>query len=450
MPGFLRRSARPVPRGQTLVLVALVMMVMAMLLPVLVYMTKQESHHADKHKKTSLAYNLAVAGTQKAYRALTISTTTWNLLMVSRVPPTNMSGDHEFNDVAGGSYVIVVSSGPNNRQATVTSIGRDRLQREVRMIIALYTEQVMTGTALYNGGGANVSGNNLKIEWGSVVSKGPIVTNKVYPQFFSASSVSLDGNGGSPPNCDSPDCCQWFSYHKDIPPFPDIDLDFYRSSAAAGGTYFTGDKCWKNSGGGCGANGGTGACCNYLYADGGTVFVDGNLTIASPGTSVIGNLIVTGNLTFATGNFGKGAPIPTLPVPREAWKNYCRNWAQYQTFDGSAPSSFPGLDNSYSSSASLTYTPTSDKMFLRGFLFVGGNMSLSGGGGSAYISGSGFVQNTSTMTASSNVTFYFDESVAREVKTTTVPLVLEKWYDRPGTWPSGALTQVGSHSGGEE
>ena len=101
----------------------------------------------------------------------------------------------------------------------------------------------------------------------------------------------------------------------------------------------------------------------------------------------MGTLVVTGNLSTTSGVWGKGSV--TMPVPQEAWKQYCNDWAHYQPFDTAEPAAFPGLDSTYLSSDSLTYAPSPNGKFsLQGFMYVGGSFSTSGGGGGSYIYGS--------------------------------------------------------------
>ena len=102
--------------------------------------------------------------------------------------------------------------------------------------------------------------------------------------------------------------------------------------------------------------------------------------------------------------------------------------------DSAAAASFPGLDSTYLSSATLTFT--SSKIFVYGFIYVGGNVVQSGGGGSGDIIGTAFVVGTSTLAASSNVTIYYNKDIQSGVKTTRVILSRTSWKEIKKTWPS--------------
>lgn len=407
------------PDGQVLVGVLLLLLLMTIMVPLLVLYTQREARWTEKENQSTTAFHLAEAGIEKGFRVLTTSTKTWEDLTSLGTPISGFQFDAAYADVAGGSYAVSITSGPQKRQATVISVGRDRRGKEVRSLKVVYGQNTLDDVALHSVNGVRVGGGTV-VHWGSIISNNPLVTDsRTSPQFHTSSSIDVDANGNAPANCDSPGCCQWFSYATDIPPAPKIDINLYRSSAQATSTYYSTAQSWSNE----------------VYTGGGTVFVENNLTIGSPGIEILGNLIVTGNLSTSSGNWGKGSA--TIPVPQTAWRQYCNNWSSYRsTFDGSAPASFPGLDSSYLSSSGLTYTPSpSNKFAVRGFLYVGGNFSISGGGGGSYIHGAMFVQGFSTMTASSGVTLFYNEEAAANIKTTSVILSRVSWQDSMYAWP---------------
>lgn len=426
----MRLRPPPAPSsGQVLVGVLLVLLVLATLVPVMVLYTQREAVWTEKQHQSNTAFHLAEAGIEKAYRKLTLSTSTWYGLIESGTAIPGFQFDTVYGDVPGGTYKVDITSGPDEREATIVSIGRDAKGKEVRAIEAVFVQNSLGNVAIQTLGGVQLGGG-VDVEWGAVISEKPITTGgRDYPQFHSAGSIDVDANGADPPNCDTPDCCQWFSYSPDIPPDPGIDLNFYRSSASA-----TTSGC---------PSGGVGGSCYYNtpqswgnknYTGGGTIFIENNLTVNSPGINIVGNLIVTGNLSTTSGNWGKGTATPKLP--REAWKQYCNDWTYYRTtFDGAAPASFPGLNSDYLSADGLTYSPSPNNKFaVQGLLYVGGSFSTSGGGGNSYVHGTMFVVGTATMTSSSGVTVFYNRDVAQNLKTTKIILNRKSWKALVRQW----------------
>lgn len=417
-------------RGQVLVVVLVILIIISTLVPLMVFYTQREAIWTAKQARNTTAFHLAEAGTEKAYLAISRSTQTWVNLQAGTLLD-NYQFDTAFTDISGGQYAISITSGPEEQQATIISVGRDSLNRETRALKVIYTNSPLGGTAIYSSGGAQIDGG-VEVEWGAVVSPGTVAADsRASPQFWSAAGITSYDTDASPPNCDSPNCCQWHAYATNIPPAPLIDLSFYKSSATAqsgcptGGTpagscYYNGSVSWTSE----------------TITGGKTVYIDGNLTVGSPGIAIEGNLVVMGNLTTTSGNFGKGNY--DFKVPQDAWKQYCNNWSYYRTtFDGSAPASFPGLNSDYESSASLTYNPTGSKTAVKGLLYVQGSFSVGGGGGGSEINGVMYVLGSSTMTTNSAVTLYYNADAAKGMQTTQVILSRQSWQDVLYPWPSG-------------
>lgn len=397
-------------RGQMIVGVILLLVLMAIFVPVMVTYTQREAKWSVKQDQTNTAFHLAEAGVEKAYRKLSLSTGTWYSVIESGTPITNFKFDKSYDDVPGGVYSVSITSGPKERQATVISIGREAKKKEIRSIEAIFSQNILGDIAIQAMDGVSVAGG-VQVEWGSVIGAKPIdASDRSYPQFHSAASIIGKDADPAPPNCDSPDCCQWFAYSQDIPPDPGLDLGFYRTSATATTTYYDTAQSWDN----------------YSYTGGGTVMIENNLTLGSPGVDIVGNLIVTGNLTTTSGGWGKGSV--DMAMPTGAWKQYCGNWSHYSVFgDSTAPAAFPGLDSTYLSPALQTYNPTGNKCAVQGFLYVGGNFTTSGGGGSTEVYGTMFAVGTVSVAANSAVTLYYNKSAAEGVKTTRLVLKRSSW-----------------------
>ncbi len=430
-----RRRARP--QGQLMIAAIVLLLSLALLVPLMVAYSQHEASWTVKQARSTTALHLAEAGVEKAYLRLTLSTGTWANIQAgsTSTPVADYNFDKEYSDVAGGTYAISITSGPQKQEATVISVGRDASKNETRAIKVVYSNSPLGGVALFSGKGADVGGG-VTVEWGGIVSPEPILLGSAltYPQFWSASYIQPFITTPNPPYCDSPNCCQWHAYDANLPPSPAIDLGFYASSATA-------SICPTTSGVGSGASTPNG--CYFptsqnwsgvtLY--GPTVYINGDLTVSAPGIDIMGNLIVTGNLILPTGNFGNGNH--PMPIPSDAWKQYCNDWSHYQTFDPGAPPAFPGLNSNYAPTG-LVMAGTG-KTAVYGLLYVGGNIYSSGshaGGGQGDVYGAMYVVGTSTMTQNSGVTLYFDEGAASNLQTTTVVLTRASWQDSLTPWPS--------------
>lgn len=409
----------------------LLLALMSVLVPLLVFYAQTESKWAVRETQFTTAFHLAEAATERGYFKLSQSTGNWMSIQAG-APLSGYNFDVKYTDIPGGEYAIYISSGSGEGTAIIIGIGRETKQNLVRTVQVDYIQNALGNVAIMGGQGVSITGNNYKVEWGAVVSQQSLtVGDRDYPQFWSGGTIDKDTTspGSWPPNCDQPDCCQWHSFSKDVPPLPSIDLNFYKSSATASGTpsdsdcgssyYITGNQTWSG--------------CND--SSGKTYYITGNLTVNSTGggNSVEGNVVVLGNLNLSNGNFGTGAR--TVYLPQKAWKQYCNDWAHYQAFDTGEPSSFPGLDSDYLSAS--TVTVSLDKIFVYGFLYVGGNLVQGGGGGSGSVVGTAFIVGTSTLNASSNVTIYYNADIQASLKTTRIILSRTSWKEILQEWPTG-------------
>ena len=427
------RTKNPPSRGQVLPAVVGALMILVILVPVMVTFTQNEAKWSQKQASDTIAFHMAEAGTEKAYLYLTQSTSTWNNLMLGNAP-TNYKFDRSFTDLTGGTYAISITSGPDSQTATVIAVGRDERNRATRAIKVVYANSLYGATAIYAGRGAQIGGG-VNVEWGAVMSPYTIdADSRMHPQFWSASQITTKDTSPNPPNCDGPNCCQWHSYQTNLPPQPTIDFDFYRSSAAlhtgcpAGGT--PANSCYY-----------AGSVVNWNPTlSGKTIFVEGDLTIKSPGMDIDGNMVVMGNLNLPNGVWGRGSR--TMSMPTDAWKQYCNDWAFYRaTYDTAAPATFPGINTTTYSSPSAC-SPIggcqSSKIAVSGLLYVGGNFNNGGGGGgNSDIYGVLYAVGSATQTASSGVTFYFNAGAASQVQSTNVTLTRVSWQDVLTGWPSG-------------
>lgn len=421
-----RRAApkRPAPRrGQSLVGSLMVMLLFMIVGLALVDWGHFDTTQTIAYHRSNSAMDLANAGVNRASWMLQADRTAWEAALQGAAP-AGYRFDRVYTDVASGTYAVALSSeAPDS--VVVMAVGRSPSRRQRRAIRAVYAlkEGGGLGERALSAGGVSITGSNFSVEWGAVASGQDLVTGgRAHPQFWSGEGIDLDANGAALPNCD-PDCVQWHSHDPDTGEVPNVDLESYRSSAQASGTYFSTSQSWQS-----------------LSLTGGKVYyIDGELVVNSPGVYVEGSLIVTGDLHFPNGAWGTGAA--TMSLPRRAWRQYARDWDYYRlSFDPTAPLLFPGLAAGYESSPLLTKTAGS--VFLKGFLYVGGNVTCGGGGGGSVIYGAALVRGSASFGGNSPIVIYLNPDVAKSVRLTPGvhglgSIVRTRWTEVQLPWPAG-------------
>jgi hypothetical protein len=420
-------------RGQILPGAVAMLVILAIMVPAMVLWIQRETVFASKQSHNTVAFHLAEAGVEKAYLYISLSTITWSKIQLGQAQ-ADYSFDKTYDDIDGGTYAISITSGPGTQQATVITVGRDRYGRETRALRVVYSNAILGDTAIFAGQGVKIAGGT-NVHWGAVMSPSNIdATSRSYPQYWSASQIIGKDTSANPPNCDSPGCCQWHAFQASLPATPSIDFDFYRSSAAATA------GCPTHAGANTAVPAGS---CYYpgnvtQWDDttaGKTIFIEGDLSVKSPGMFHTGTLIVMGNINLPNGVWGKGTVSMTMP--KKAWKQYCNAWATYVAYgnDSTEPAAYPGLNSSYEA----TVTPiTSSKVSVNGFLYVGGNFNNGGGGGgNSDVYGVLYAVGTSTLSAASPVDFYYNGEATSNVITTNVSLTRTSWQSDVRGWPSG-------------
>jgi hypothetical protein len=422
-------------RGQMLVGVLLLLMILAIIVPAMVTYLQNEAKWSVKQGQNSNAFQLAEAAVDRGYQKLTESTDTWKSLQLGN-PIPDFRFDRAYSELPGGSYAIALSSGPDLESATVIGIGRDRNRKEVRAIKAVFTSSPLGNAAIQAADGVQMSGKNVDVEWGSIISPKTVdIGNKLHPAYYSAASVIVDGTtyGPNDAHCDSPNCWWWRSYDANIPAMPPISFGSYLSSATNSGAT------------GCTVGSGKSKSTLYYYTDGN---VDGPCTDLSGKTfyvtgnwdnfdgAIVGNVIVLGNLSYQNGALTNLAAYDAK-VPPTAWKNYCNDWAAYQAYDAFAagkPACFGNVNSTYRATG-VTYSiaPT-----VHGFMYVGGDLSLpQGGGNSGILHGSIVVKGNADVNTNSHGRIYYDHEVASRILVTRIILARQSWQDLVLEWPSG-------------
>ncbi|MBI2788895.1 MAG: hypothetical protein HYX59_09460 [Elusimicrobia bacterium] len=415
-------------RGQILPGAVAMLVILAIMVPSIVLWIQRETVFASKQSHNTVAFHLAEAGVEKAYLFVSLSTITWNNIQAGQAQ-TDYSFDKTYSDITGGTYTISITSGPGTQQVTIVTVGRDRFRRETRALRVVYSNTILGDTAIFAGQGVKIAGGT-NVHWGAVMSPSNIdATSRSYPQYWSASQIIGKDTSANPPNCDSPGCCQWHAFQTSLPTPPSLDFDFYRTSAAATA--------------GCPAGGTPAGSCYYAgnvvnwdnTTAGKTIFIEGDLSVKSPGMFHTGTLIVMGNINLPNGVWGKGTVSMTMPT--KAWKQYCNAWPTYIAYgnDSTEPPDFPGLNSTYQA----TVTPVvSSKVSVNGFLYVGGNFNNGGGGGgNSDVYGVLYAIGTSTLSAASPIDFYYNGNATSNIVTTNVSLTRSSWQDEVRGWPSG-------------
>ena len=242
-------DASPRKRGQVLVGVIMIMLVLLIMVPALVQWAQIESKASTGGNNGSTAFNLAEAAVERGYWKIQSSTTAWNAASTG----TAIAGynfDTTYMDVAGGMYRIKITSAANG-SATVVGEGRDNTKKQTRQISAVFQNQTIY-SPLMAGGAVNLTVSMCPF-WGPIMAHGNInlednwAANNYYPRKFAhgvvlcdnvngtcnAATNPRDSNGLTPPNTDGK---EWWSDYQQIPPLPILDFAALRSSAAATGT----------------------------------------------------------------------------------------------------------------------------------------------------------------------------------------------------------------------
>ncbi|HAH32464.1 MAG TPA: hypothetical protein DCL44_09160 [Elusimicrobia bacterium] len=421
-------------KGQILVGVIVLLVVLAILVPVMVNYVQNEAKWSVKESQNTNAFQLAESSVDRAYQKIVESTATWAALQ-SGEQLTGYMFDTVYSDLAGGTYTISITSGPLTQQATIIGIGRDKQNKEVRALKVVYGNSVLSDTSIAAANGVLMSGNGIQVEWGAIASPKEVnMYDKTHPSFWSAAGIKngshasdyADTNGATPPNCDSPDCWWWHSYNTTLPPMPTINFEAYKSSAIAAGN----DPCGRAyyQAGNFSSN------CTSTANPGKTYYIEGNWTGFN--SAIIGNVIVRGNLTYSNG--AQPSVHEHAVVPPTAWKQYCNDWDYYRSEFDSTPAADPpclgGLSDSYRVSG-VTYAIDAG---IHGFVYVGGDFTIPNGGGSSdLIHGAIVVNGTANIDCnSSDCRIYYDPDVASNIMTTTVNLTRQSWQDSSRSWPS--------------
>ena len=120
-------------RGQILPGAVAMLVILAVMVPSIVLWIQRETVFASKQSHNTVAFHLAEAGVEKAYLYISLSTTTWVSIQNGNAQP-NYAFDKQYQDIAGGTYAISITSGPGTEQVTIVTVGRDKYNKETRAL----------------------------------------------------------------------------------------------------------------------------------------------------------------------------------------------------------------------------------------------------------------------------------------------------------------------------
>lgn len=460
-------------RGFALVSAVVMMLMLAILVPALVFLVQHESKWTLKQKRTNTAYYAAEAGVERALWMLRSSTSTYDAIVNDGTVPSGYKLDRVYTDSGVGAYQIGLSSTTTQKEVRVEAFGRDEKSVEFRRIEVLLRKDAVTA-AIYAPG--ITSAGSAKIFWGPLMSKTSIVlqgsANELYPRKFARGSITSTGGGyasrdsnSSQPNTDG---LEWWSYNEPpgVPDTPAVDLDYYRGQAkSATGCPAGGTSCTPA---------GNTTCCYYttnqnfdnLKSTYNKVYFFEQDAKFAGSKHFRGHLIVMDELDMAgSGESGDqyGAYVATIAV--SAYKEYQKNTpksgddclslslncggggngssddANYNNAanaerDDGCCHQYPG-DRGLASTETYRFgsgcvthgndggAPT-EKISFKGFIYVNGNSKING---SVSIHGA-LVSASGSFTGSGSFSMFYDDDL--DVKMTDSDFTVTSWMELIG------------------
>ncbi|MBI4351116.1 MAG: hypothetical protein HY550_06735 [Elusimicrobia bacterium] len=425
-------------KGQFLVGVLVLLVILAIVVPTMVKYVQNEARWSVKQGQNTNAFQLAESAVDRGYQKIAESTSTWESIQDGEVQ-TGFNFDTIYSDLSGGTYTIRITSGPENDEVTILTVGRDKMNRETRALKVVYSKGDVNSAMYANGISIN---GGVVVDWGPIKSRGSITltgaSDVEYPRKFAVGSIT--GWATTSPCTDNLE--NWaYNCAPGVPPPPTVSLTEYAATAQKtkcstavpfrfpAGASPAGSCYWPAA---ASFNGTT-------MSSTGTVYVNGNLSINNG--FLWGNLIVTGNLSFNGTGGGAyviptaGAPAPfTGGIPEDAWR-------EYRKFDTVALDEYYGDNGLATLNATFEFQsggPTPNKRsgvkinpHVRGFTYCGG--ALSGGGGTVF---HGVVFSPSGIAGlSGNVYVFYDDNVADAILTNTIYPTRISWLDSKQEWP---------------
>lgn len=238
-----RLSAYPLTRSkaQVIVIMLIIAMIIGIVIPGLVYLTRHEAKWTVKEVKSTRAFHLAEAGVDRGIFKMNESSDLWNQVKIS--PITGYANDTIYTDVEGGYYKINITTGDSDSERKIVASAKDTAGKEYRKIeVVLSKSQVnspLQAAAITNTGSSTVW-------WGPMMSLGNMnltgSANQLYPRKMARLAITASGNYPTRDNDGqaSTDDLEWWSYnHEDnpVPDPPEINFSSLSATAQTGFTY---------------------------------------------------------------------------------------------------------------------------------------------------------------------------------------------------------------------
>ncbi|MBL8023163.1 MAG: hypothetical protein JNK54_02620 [Elusimicrobia bacterium] len=407
-----RQSFPSRDRGQVLVGVTLLVLILMILIPIMVQWGSQESKHAVKEQQTTTTFNIAEGAVDRGVWKLKSATSTWAAAVAGTVIP-GYDLDVVYTDIIGAVYRLRFTAGPGVHQVTILAEGKDLNSGQLRALRVVYENRSIPGPIL--SGGMVDYADTFDAQWGPIMAHGNIAISgtaatRYFPRKFSkqvvtgTSSRPRDTTGLNPPNTDN---IEWWSDYP-VPDLPVLDFTTMRASAAATGTLNFRTNTGTNGSGRCTGWSGMGRCqsagtsagshfhattCHFFNSNNHSrsrdnllwywdndLIMSGNMDSGGcKRLGLYGTVIVRGNLTIDSGD----CYAYTGPVPANAWREYKKISAT--TNDTAALNQYPA-DNGLRTNR-LTFNHGGETwtggpiagntdVGIRGFIYAGGNMTL--------------------------------------------------------------------------
>lgn len=234
-----------------------IILLVGILVPFLVDMVNIEARWTVRESRKSKAFELAEAGIDRGLWKIRESTAHWDTI-VGGSTLGGYNNDTIYADIPGGSYRIKISKGADDSEIIVVATGKDGSANEFRAIQAKLKKDAIVAAIF----APTISvGGSAKVFWGPLMSIAEISidgsANELYPRKMARTYITRTGG----PSSYRASCCwdtatedgsagsntdglEWWSYNSyPVPDPPTINLNYYKSSAAATGYHWTASSC---------------------------------------------------------------------------------------------------------------------------------------------------------------------------------------------------------------
>ena len=419
-------------RGQLIIAMLIFAMIVAIVVPALVILVRNEARETTKEIKQTRAFHLAEASADRGMYKLNESQNIWYSATHGILVP-GYAGDVIYTDITGGYYKIKFSSGPGDFQVTILGYGKDEKTDESRIVkIVCYRELPFGG-----GKGAlnilcgNASGT-MNIHWGGIMTKTYMdlqgnVKLEHFPRKYARGYITPRYSSGPLPKYGAladEDLAEWHAGYP-VPEFPDIDFAAYAAAAQqvtgadpggtpAGSSYYIGNHTFN----------GKRDTIRRTY------YVTGNCTLKN--SSLSGDLIVMGKLIK---NGTDKGPDVIAKVPKNAWMEYQEGTPKLPDHSNDPDSSdvdeYPG-DLGYRNSGDGTATYNIGETCFCGFVYIGGTFDVQG---NPQIYGIVLVPNINGLEGNGTWTLWYNYDILDTIKVTTMnPLLKLSWGELKGSF----------------